>query len=253
MKHCKKLAIMALTMMPAIAWAQKSIESNIEADVVSRYVWRGQDRGGFSVQPEASVSWQGLSLSAWGNIGLDKDDAREIDLTLGYERWGFNVGITDYWETGVDEQDRWLHFEKKGAHQLEANLGYTCKYGSLQAYTIFWGNDFKIDGKQAYSTYIELSVPFRLGSVDWIAKAGITPMESAGYTTPKTIATIWGEATVQVPHHYYAEGFACNVTSLRATKAVTIGSLELPLYGELCYNPYMNTAYMFFGATIRPF
>ena len=247
------VGLVALTLLPATSWAQKKIESDIQADFVSRYVWRGQDQGGFSIQPEGTIRWQGLSLSAWGTVGLDKDDAREIDVTLGYERWGINIGVTDYWETGIDEQDRYLHFEKKGAHKLEANLGYTCKYGSLQAYTIFWGNDYKIDGKQAYSTYIELSVPFRLGSVDWVAKAGITPMESAGYTTTKTVPTIWGNATVQVPHHTYAEGFACNVASLRATKSATIGSLELPLYGEVIYNPYLNTAHMLFGVTFRPF
>lgn len=249
----KFLVLAAMMMMPTLLPAQQQVESTVKADIVSRYMWRGSNLGGVSIQPYAEVKWQGLSLSAFGSVGLDKEDKKEVDLTLGYSRWGFNVGVTDYWYSGIDEKDRYLHFEKKGAHQLEANLGYTCKYGSIQAYTMFWGNDFKIGGGQAYSTYFELTVPFTLGTVDWTAKAGVTPFESSGYTTPKTVKTIWGDATIQEPHHLYAEGFACNLVSLRATKAVRLGNLELPLYGELHYNPYLNTMNMFFGMTFKPF
>lgn len=253
MNKTKFLGLLAVMLLPTTLSAQQRVESTVEADIVSQYMWRGSELGGVSIQPTAEVKWQGLSLSAFGSVGLDKEDTKEIDLTLGYSRWGFNVGVTDYWFSGIDEKNRYLHFEKKGAHQVEANLGWTCKYGSIQAYTMVWGNDYKISGEQAYSTYIELTVPFTLGSVDWTLKAGVTPFESAGYTTPKTVQTVWGAATVLEPHHFYAEGFACNLASLRATKSVRIGNLEIPLYGELHYNPYLNNMNMFFGMTLCPF
>ena len=64
-------------------WAQDQVEAHLGADIVSDYIWRGQDFGDVSLQPELSVAWKGLSLSAWGSVGLsDKDDARELDLTL---------------------------------------------------------------------------------------------------------------------------------------------------------------------------
>ena len=64
-------------------WAQDQVEAHLGADIVSDYIWRGQDFGNVSLQPELSVAWKGLSLSAWGSVGLsDKDDARELDLTL---------------------------------------------------------------------------------------------------------------------------------------------------------------------------
>ena len=52
-----------------------------------------------------------------------------------------------------------------------------------------YGNDYKIDGSRAFSTYIELSVPFRAGGLDWDVRAGITPMESAGTSYKEIVLT----------------------------------------------------------------
>nr|MCR4569873.1 hypothetical protein [Bacteroidales bacterium] len=47
------------------AAAQDKVEASLGADLVSRYVWRGQDLGGVSVQPSLGLSYKGISLSAW--------------------------------------------------------------------------------------------------------------------------------------------------------------------------------------------
>ena len=70
--------------MPFTAKAQDKVEASVGADFVSNYIWRGTDCGGVSIQPSMGVSYKGLSLAAWGSVGIDKEDAREIDLTLGY-------------------------------------------------------------------------------------------------------------------------------------------------------------------------
>ena len=70
--------------MPFTAKAQDKVEASVGADFVSNYIWRGTDCGGVSIQPSMGVSYKGLSLIAWGSVGIDKEDAREIDLTLGY-------------------------------------------------------------------------------------------------------------------------------------------------------------------------
>lgn len=247
----KAIVVMIVLMLPTTAGAQKRVEGSVSADVISHYIWRGQDRGGFSVQPAMSASWQGLSLGVFGSTGFSSDDAQEIDVTLGFERWGVNIGVTDYWETGIDENNRYLHIEKEGAHQLEGNIGYTCKYFSLQAYTIFWGKDRKWNGDRAYSTYVELGVPFRLGGVDWQLRGGFTPFESAGDRTPKVEN---GYYTGKYDYNYfYAEGFACVEAALRATKTLDIGFSKMPVFAEVNINPYLQTAQMVFGVTIQPF
>ena len=177
-KTFRQLAIVAMTVLPtSVAMAQQEVEASVQADVVSHYMWRGQDRGGISIQPQGEVRWQGLSLGLQGNAGVESVDPHEINLSLGYSIAGFNIGVTDYWTTGVDPENRYFYFDKdKTPHQFEGNIGYTCPYFSLQGYTMFWGNDFKKNGDRAYSTYIELGIPFKLGGIDWMLTGAPPPM-----------------------------------------------------------------------------
>ena len=61
-------------MIPMAVSAQEKPQGYVGADVVSHYMWRGQDRGGFTILPEASLSWQGISLGMNGTAGLDSSD-----------------------------------------------------------------------------------------------------------------------------------------------------------------------------------
>ena len=81
---------------PAMLPAQEKVEASVGADLVSGYIWRGQDLGNVSVQPSLSIAYKGFSLSAWGSVGFEKSDTKEFDLTLGYSISGFSVSVTDY-------------------------------------------------------------------------------------------------------------------------------------------------------------
>ena len=249
----KQLALGAMSMMPLMSVAQDEVRATVQADFVSHYMWRGEDRGGFSIQPMGKLTWQGASFQVIGSTGLEKDDHHEIDIRLGYEYEGFNVGLTDYWQTGVDPEDRYFFFDqRKTGHQVEANVGYTCKYFTAQAYTMVWGNDFKKDGARAFSTFVELGVPFNLGGLEWLATVGFTPMESAGYYETKPITTDYGTLEAKIPHYFYAEGFAFNSASVRATKNLFLGDVRVPVFAELHANPYLQTARLVLGIGIIP-
>ena len=58
--------------LPLAASAQNEVETEVGVDIVSSYIWRGQDLGGVSIQPSIAISYKGLSLEAWGSIGFDK-------------------------------------------------------------------------------------------------------------------------------------------------------------------------------------
>ena len=45
-------------------------EVGLGSDIVSSYIWRGQDLGGVSLQPTLGLEYKGISLSAWGSVGL---------------------------------------------------------------------------------------------------------------------------------------------------------------------------------------
>ena len=235
----KKMMICCLTLLLAGATtgkAQDKIEASVSADIVSHYIWRGQDLGGVSVQPGLGVSFKGLSLSAWGSAGLSNPmDVREFDLTLAYTIGGFNIGVTDYWfNAGEDPLARYFYYRRDATnHVFEANIGYDFGFASLQWYTNFAGNDgFNPAGKRAFSSYLEAAVPFALGGVDWSAAVGVVPFAT---------------------DFYGAEKFSVVNLSLMASEDIRItDSFSVPVFAQLAFNPCSNAAYLVFGITLQP-
>ena len=239
------MMIMKRIVLAAFAWimaisavqAQDQVETTVETDVVSQYVWRGMDLGHASIQPTLGVAYKGLSLSAWGNVGLtDANDVREIDLTLSYTTGGFNIGITDYWNTdGQDPENRYFRYNAHSTnHLFEANVGYDFGPLSLQWNTMFAGNDgYNKSGERAYSSYIEAAAPFALGGCEWQAVLGAVP-----YATD----------------YYDADGFIINNVSLRAQRDIKItDKFSLPVFGQIAVNPSTEHAYFVFGFTLKAF
>ena len=220
----------------ATTLAQDKVETTISGDVVSSYIWRGQDLGNVSLQPTLGVAYKGLSLSAWGSVGLtDSNDTKELDLTLSYSIGGFNVGITDYWfNAGLDPDNRYFKYDAHSTnHLFEANIGYDFGLLALQWYTNFAGNDgSNKDGKRAYSSYVEAIVPFSLAGIAWTATAGAVPWATTSYGTT---------------------GFAVTNLALRATKDIKItDTFSVPLFAEVAANPCSQKAYLVLGFTLQP-
>ena len=82
----KKIVLMAMIIAAGLdAKAQDEVETTVSADVVNQYIWRGQECGSVSLQPTLGIGYKGLSLSAWGSVGLTAPtDTKEFDLTLAY-------------------------------------------------------------------------------------------------------------------------------------------------------------------------
>ncbi len=216
--------------------AQEKVNATVEADVVNQYIWRGQELGNTAFQPTLGIDYKGLSLSAWGSVGLtDPTDTKEFDLTLAYTIGGFNIGVTDYWfNAGLDPENRYFMYEAhRTNHVFEANIGYDFGPLALQWYTNFAGNDgVNKDGKRAYSSYFEISAPFKLATCDWTATAGAVPYATDFYGT---------------------NGFAVTNLALRATKDIKVtDSFSIPIFGEVSANPCSQKAYLVFGLTLRP-
>ena len=104
MKSNKWILAILWFALPLVTRAQDSLSVELQADVVSQYIWRGLNLGHISVQPEMALGWKGLRLSAWGNVGLDSKDTREVDLTLSYETGGLSLGVIDYWSDNNDSR-----------------------------------------------------------------------------------------------------------------------------------------------------
>lgn len=233
------ILVVALLTTVTAAKAQEDesdFETTIAADVVSQYIWRGQDLGNVSLQPTLGIEYKGLSLTAWGSVGLsDAQDIKEIDLTLAYTLGGFNVGVTDYWTNeGLDPRARYFKYQAHETnHIFEANVGYDFGVANVQWYTNFAGNDgVNNDDKRAYSSYLEVSAPFRLATCDWTATVGAVPFATDFYET---------------------NGFAVTNLSLQATKDIRItDTFSIPIFGQITANPRTQKAYLVVGFTLQP-
>ena len=210
--------------------AQDEVETSVGADLVSGYIWRGQDFGGASIQPSLSIAYKGLSLSTWGSVGFDSNDCKELDLTLAYENGGFSISITDFWAMSPEDDIKYFQYGAHStAHVFEAQIGYDFGPLAINWYTNIAGADgVNEEGERAYSSYISLAAPFTLGGLDWTAEVGATPWATDYYSN--------------------ADGFAVCDISLNASKEIKItDSFSVPAFGKLTFNPASNKAYFTFG------
>ena len=213
--------------------AQDRPEFTVEADIISRYIWRGMELGKVSLQPTLGIAWKGFSLSAYGNAGLvDKDDCAEIDLTAQYSTGNLSLGIVDYWSD--DFEDCYFYYNSHGtAHSFEAFVSYD--FGLLNAswQTFFAGNDgVNKSGNRAYSSYLELTAPFEAAGCQCELSLGAVPYATTYYDT---------------------NGFSVIKTSLRVAREINITDrFSLPIFSEVVANPRTQKAYLLFGLTLRP-
>ncbi len=237
MKEFLKKALLAGSIalaLPVATMAQDKVEASVGADIVSGYVWRGQDLGGVSIQPVLTLEYKGFWAEAWGNVGIDSNDTKEIDLTIGYSTGGFSISITDYWMGDTDgvSNKYFKYGAHSTAHTFEAQVGYDFGPLALNWYTNFAGSDgVNEDGKRAYASYVSATVPFTLGGLEWEAEIGATP---------------WG-------NDYYEgceSGFAVCDISLGASKEIKITeSFSVPAFAKMTFNPRTEGAYFVFGLT----
>lgn len=244
----KKFGVIAIVLLltglvPSSTMAQDKVEASVGADLVSGYIWRGQDLGGVSIQPSLGIAYKGFSLGAWGSVGFESKDTKEFDLTLGYSIGGFSASITDYWfntqvPTGMDDDGETTYATNKyfkydahsTAHVFEAQVGYDFDLLSVNWYTNFAGADgVKENGKRAYSSYLALSAPFKLGGLDWTVDLGMVPWETTFYNG-------------------YTSGFSITDISLGASKEIKItDSFSVPVFAKASVNPRTEGAYFTFG------
>ena len=159
-----------------------------EVALQSTYLWRGLYVGAMNVQGSANVGYGGLYFDMWWNIGtVDWSFTRfqpEVDLTLGFARWGLNACVMFIHNFNCPFFDFTNHPD--GGNGLELKLRYTVS--SKLPLSFLWATRIGAsdgylnssgDTIRAYSSYAELSytqhLPFGLSVYGAI---GITPWRS---------------------------------------------------------------------------
>lgn len=201
---------------------------NAQARIQAAYLWRGLYAGGANIQGSANVGYGGLYLDMWWNLGVT--DWRfdtfqpEVDLTLGFSRWGLDVYalyIHNFKHGFFD-----FHYYDSGRNQLELGVRYTVS--SKLPLSFLWATRFtdadsyvnlEGDTVHAFSSYAEISYTqhFAYG-LSLYGAFGITPWKSL-YTG-------------------YQRGFAVQNIELRLRKDWSVSEhCGLMLQGLLAINP----------------
>ena len=227
-----------MTLSSALS-AQDRITVNGNIDLVNNYVWRGMDQNsGFSLQPTLSLSYKGLSLSAWGSQSITNNadrDVQELDINLSYSTGGFSATLTEYWWGGL--HNPYGYYKQgpadnpiDGGHHLEATMAYRISY--KYPLTISWstwmaGADVRTSrDKRCYSSYIN-------ASYDIACPAQVTLTPSVGFTPWKG---------------YYHDKAAVTDISLKASAAYRVSEkISMPLFVQAIASPINDHVYLVAG------
>lgn len=227
-KMKKQIVFIAMMCCAALTQAQ---EVFLNADFVSRYIWRGMDSGNACVQPNLGFNWKGLTVYASGSTEF-RDVNNQLDLAVEYEYKNLTLYATNYFTQTEDEPFKYFHYSSHSTgHTFEVGAGYEVSEKfpfSVSWYTTVAGNDYRENDKRAWSSYCELSYPFSVKEVEMNIEAGFTTWDGA-----------------------YSDKFNVVNIGLSATKEIKITSgFSLPIFGKIIANPYEEQVYFVFGISL---
>lgn len=173
MKNCNRIILTTVLLVCIGMNINAQDETNrdifsVNADFVSRYVWRGVDFGNApAIQPSITANIKGFSIGTWGSYSLSSNTGGlEADLFVSYDfDFGIQLGITDYYFPGerlaiitnaTDSISDLIamrsgeYFNYYDNHLLELNVNYTFKRISLSANYMFFGNENDVYFELAY-------------------------------------------------------------------------------------------------------
>jgi len=246
MKRFFAILLLCTAFIEAGAQEKLSFSYNTKADLVSCFIWRGMYNGGLSFQPDLSIGWESdhtsFSFGTWWNAGasdwkftsgLPVTEAGnpntyfipEVDLYGMLNLWGAIVGFTHYYYFDGNSYFNFGDVTKvQGTAQTEFTFGYdfSTLFPDVDLQftwnTMVSGADAVIDGKRAYSTYIEASYSHHFNyDISLTGVFGFSP---------------WMSLYTDFDDENYPQNFAVNNLTLRVDKSWSFcnDSCELDLF-----------------------
>ncbi len=217
---------------------------SLNVDLMSRYIWRGQDFGASpSIQPGISYSNWGFTLGAWGAYTINNvnSSVQEVDLFLSYNiNDMFSVTVTDYFFPNEAVDYNYFDYKNESTgHIFEGSVTFngTEKLPlSIMLASNFYGADAREAttdttsvGAIQYSTYAELGYTFKYFDI-FMGLNLTSPDKDKGETG------------------FYGDSFGVVNLGISATKEIKITEkFGLPLYIALITNPQKEKIYFVAG------
>ena len=139
-----------------------SIKWDGAVSIQNQHYWRGMQTGrGLSFEAGASLSLtDGLTAGIWNGTALN-NSYKEIDFYFTYSNKGYSISILDYYcpRNAVFSKEFGDLREASTPHLVDIQAGYYPAHFpfSVMVSTMIWGDDLNEQGKNNYSTYVELA------------------------------------------------------------------------------------------------
>lgn len=223
------------------AWGGKLHESpfSLGLSLQTKYVWRGMEmqivEAAPTLFPSIGYSYRGLYAYAMGGYSINGKYA-EVDYGLSYTCSWLTIGVNDYYYPTIDRRkdDYFLYSRKKSGHWLEGVITIAPEKIplSLTVSNFFAGADKGIDGKQAYSTYADLTTWY-----DFVD----------GHRISATCGVAFNKSCYNAYEHDFG---ICNIEAKYTYNLTFKNSTTLPLCCSYILNPVFKKSYVNFTASL---
>ena len=196
--------------------AEGKVSFGVSADVMSKYVWRGQNLvDDWVLQPGAYVSYNNVTASFWGNLDLTdengyKGEFSEVDLTLDYSAQIPGVDILSYS----------LGF---------INYDFPINGGFDDTWEIYWGFGFDIpaspsvtvyhDVDEAAGTYVSFGISHSIDNLTNFG-LGVDLSASIGWGSSGYNKTYWGPDKSELNDLVLSAAFPFEVAGFSVTPSM---------------------------------
>lgn len=125
---------------------EKTVEFSAGGEVVSSYIWRGQNYNhNPSVQPWAELSWNGFTFGCWSAFRIKGNGDDEVNFYISKEIGHLTLSLQDYWSYSKYSPSRYLDFSPETtSHMFEGSallsVGEKNNFNILVSY-LFYGSD----------------------------------------------------------------------------------------------------------------
>jgi hypothetical protein len=195
--------------------AGDNISVGTSADILSKYVWRGQNLvDDWVLQPGASVGYKDLTASFWGNLDLTDENGykgqfSEVDLTLDYSG---QVPVTDIlsYSVGVIYYD---FPASGGADTWEIYWGLGLDVPASPSVTVYHDVD-EVNG-----TYLSLGVGHSIKNLTELG-LGIDLGASIGWGSASYNKSYWGPDKSELNDLVLSAAFPFEVAGFAVTPSV---------------------------------
>ncbi len=242
-----KLTLMIAAFLFASQSCAQSLSLDANADLVSRYIWRGLNVNDQpNIQPAVTLSFSDFQLGLWGSYGLTHQNpsdqsysfSQEIDTWLGYSYSfgsGLKIGavITDYYYPNaglkIGNFNNYDDVNGPGAHTIEAGLNLN---GS-ESFPLSVSGYINVYNDAGHNIYVQADYEFNIQD----AVLGFFIGAAGG--------------SKENPDYYGTDKFNIINVGLKASKEIKITEdFSLPVSCSYILNPQAEISYLVFSVSI---